>query len=112
MKTSLKNFTKVLLGVAILGGSAGMAVHAKAQKDAKSEIKSSKTRYWGNSSVTGKYEELPGPPDFTENCMSENPNDCVIQSENQSLPSSLDYSQATPANGVQAHPNSSDAYYQ
>lgn len=112
MKTSLKNFTKVLLGVAILGASAGAAVHAQNQKKIEFTNKKITTRYWGNNSTTGKYELLTSPPDFTNNCKIDNSHKCVVQSDNTTLPASMPYSQATPANNVQPHPSSNEAFYQ
>lgn len=108
---NLKNYAKLLLGVAVLGAGAGAASFAQGQKKSDSPSKIAAMRYWGNNSTTGKYEELAGPPDFTTNCKSVSSRDCVIQSENTSLPSTLPYDQATPINGVQPHPSSTKAFY-
>nr|WP_288807979.1 hypothetical protein [uncultured Sphingobacterium sp.] len=119
----IKKYGKVLLGVAILGAGAGMAQYAQAQKASKLAYQNGEKleavtigkatmRYWVNDQATGKYIEVTTPPNPIENCQEPSPNDCVVQSENASLPSTLDYSQATPANGVQPHPDSDKAFYQ
>ncbi|CAM3688506.1 hypothetical protein [Sphingobacterium prati] len=119
----IKKYGKVLLGVAILGAGAGMAHYAQAQKASKLAYQNGEKleavtigkatmRYWVNDQATGKYIEVTTPPNPIENCQEPSPNDCVVQSENASLPSTLDYSQATPANGVQPHPDSDKAFYQ
>lgn len=120
---TIKKYGKVLLGVAILGAGAGMAQYAQAQKASKLAYQNGEEleavtigkatmRYWVNDQATGKYIEVTTPPNPIENCQEPSPNDCVVQSENASLPSTLDYSQATPANGVQPHPDSDKAFYQ
>ncbi|MNI32337.1 hypothetical protein D3C73_862460 [compost metagenome] len=118
----IKKYGKVLLGVATIAAGAGMAQYAQAQNAAKkvadqaamvhATTGKATMRYWVNDQATGKYLEITTAPNPIENCQEPSPNDCVVQSENASLPSTLDYSQATPANGVQPHPDSDKAFYQ
>ncbi|HAK31625.1 MAG TPA: hypothetical protein DCO90_20855 [Sphingobacterium sp.] len=120
---TIRNYGEVLLGVATLAAGAGMAQCAQAQNAAKKAADQTAMlhatttgkatmRYWVNDQATGKYIEVTTPPNPIENCQEPSPNDCVVQSENASLPSTLDYSQATPTNGVQPHPDSNKAFYQ
>ncbi|WP_312792301.1 hypothetical protein [Sphingobacterium sp.] len=119
----IKKYGKLLLGVATIAAGAGMAQYAQAQKASKLQnqhaqkleaITTGKAtmRYWINDQATGKYLEITTAPNPIDNCQEPSPKDCVVQSENASLPSTLDYSQATPANGVQPHPDSDKAFYQ
>jgi len=120
---TIRNYGKVLLGVATLAAGAGMAQYAQAQNAAKKAADQAAMlhatttgkatmRYWVNDQTTGKYQEIATPPDPKSECKDTDTHDCVIQSENPSLPATLEYSQATPANGVQSHPDSSPAFYQ
>lgn len=108
MKTSLKNFTKVLLGVAVLGGSAGMAVHAQAQKDAKPEINSMTTRYWINNG--SEYELISGPVDPQNHCSEPSEFDCVLQSDDPTVDATFPLEDAENQN-VTPHPDSQKGQY-
>lgn len=119
---TIRNYAKLLLGVATLAAGAGMAQYAQAQNAAKKAADQAAMlhattgkaamRYWVNDQATGKYQEVTTPPNPIDECKDTDTHDCVIQSENLSLPATLEYSQATPANGLQPHPDSSPAFYQ
>lgn len=119
----IKKYGKLLLGVATIAAGAGMAQYAQAQKASKLAYRNGEKleavttgkatmRYWVNDQATGKYQEVTTPPNPIDECKDTDAHDCVIQSENPSLPATLEYSQATPANGLQPHPDSSPAFYQ
>lgn len=79
MKTSLKNFTKVLLGVAVLGGAAltqSFIKKPESNKKLSGEI-------FVNTSTSGSYTKLSNPGDYDpNNCENTSSENCAWQRTN------------------------------
>jgi len=101
-----RNIRKILFGIGVSGLALGASAFTNRSVETNLQM-----RYWGNDATTGQYIELNSAPDITSNCNDTAPQSCVVQSENPSLGSTLSYSEATPANGVQSHPDANSAFY-
>lgn len=96
----------VLVGATILGGA--ITMQSFGEKEVTVPVKNQQMRYWAN--INGEYVEVTSVNPVT-NCSSGSPEECVLQSTDNSIPSSFGYSEIADYENLEKHPLSSQGDY-
>lgn len=96
----------VLVGATILGGA--IVMQSFGEKEVTVPVKNQQMRYWAN--INGKYVEVTSATPIL-NCSSSSPEECVLQSTDNSIPTEFNYSEKTDFENLEKHPESAPGVY-